>query len=518
MLSLEEKVGQMMMVGFHGLEPPKYLLEWLAEGRIGGVILFARNIASPAQLAALTKACHEAAARPIMIAIDQEGGVVARLRKDFSESPGAMALGVADSEALAHQVSGILAKEMRTLGINWNLAPTIDITHNIHNPSVGVRSLGTDVGRVKALGIAQLTGFQNAGVAATGKHFPGKANTPVDPHVSLPVIDTPVDDMWDVDLVPFRAASEVGLAAMMITHVQFKSLEPEYPSTLSPRVIQGLLREDIGFKGVVTTDCMEMGAITKKYGASESAVLAALAGANIILFSHTRAYQEEICQAVLQAVRSGRLPEEKVDFAVGKISGLKERFAITNQPSTKGINKPEHRAIMVDAAQRGTVQVHSQADVLPIKPDDSRQVALIEFVSVLDSDASERGDRTSFAVMVTSQLPSIKTISLNPGKITRKTAGQARDLAATSDLVIVATRSAHLNPDQQIVAQDLLKANDNNILLCLRNPYDAGVLGNAQTVICTCGDSTPSLTAAVEVLTGQYTPTGKLPVPLTMDA
>jgi beta-N-acetylhexosaminidase len=292
-LSLEEKIGQMLVVGFQGLEPPDHILRWLATGRIGGVILFARNVDSPTQVSELTRACREAAARPILVAIDQEGGVVARLREGFTESPGAMALGAADSERLAEEVSAALGAEMRALGINWNLAPALDLTHNIDNPSVGVRSLGTDPVRVGRLGVAQVRGFQGAGVAATAKHFPGKADTPVDPHVRLPVIEGPLDDMWETDLVPFRAASEAGIAAVMVTHVQFKALEPEYPSTLSPRIIQGLLREDVGFRGLVSTDCMEMKAVTDRYGPGESAVLAALAGANIIFFSHTRELQED---------------------------------------------------------------------------------------------------------------------------------------------------------------------------------------------------------------------------------
>jgi beta-N-acetylhexosaminidase len=142
MLTLEEKIGQMMVAGFQGLEPPDYILDWLASGRLGGVILFARNVDRPAQIAKLTQLCHTAAAHPILIAIDQEGGVVARLREGFTESPGAMALGAADSETMAEEVSAVLGTEMRALGINWNLAqPSIYATHN---PSVGVRSLGTD--------------------------------------------------------------------------------------------------------------------------------------------------------------------------------------------------------------------------------------------------------------------------------------------------------------------------------------------------------------------------------------
>lgn len=507
----------MLVVGFHGLEPPEYILRWLAEGRIGGVILFARNIGDPAQVAGLTRACHEAARRPILVVIDQEGGVVARLREGFSESPGAMALGAAGSEGLAEEVSAVLGLELRALGINWNLAPAIDVTHNIHNPSVGVRSLGASPRRVARLGVAQVRGFQGAGVAATAKHFPGKANTPVDPHVSLPVIDGPLDDMWDTDLVPFRAVSEAGIAAMMVTHVQFRALEPEYPSTLSPRIIQGLLRRDVGFTGLVSTDCMEMKAVTDKYGPGESAVLAALAGANTILFSHTREYQEEVYDALLKAARSGRLPMERIDFSVGKIREMKERFAVAERPSLDVIRRPGHLEVMGRAARAGTVLLCNESGLLPLKGDDSRLVSLVEFVSPLEAEALENGGGTVFASSLRGHLPGVASVGLDPGEPSVDSVARARSMASSAEVLLVATRNAHLIPRQRELAQEFLRAGRRSVLTCLRNPYDAGVLTGAESILCTCGDSSPSLIAAAEALVGWFSPSALLPVPLKMD-
>jgi beta-N-acetylhexosaminidase len=516
-LSTEDKIGQMLVVGFQGLKPPDHILSWLESGRIGGVILFARNIDNPAQVVELTRACHEAASRPILIAIDQEGGVVARLREGFTESPGAMALGAANSEVLAEQVSAVLGVEMRALGINWNLAPAVDLTHNIHNPSVGVRSLGVDPNRVSRLGVAQVRGFQGAGVAATAKHFPGKANTPVDPHVRLPVIDGPLDDMWDTDLVPFRAASEAGIAAMMVTHVQFKALEPEYPSTLSPRIIQGLLREDVGFAGAVSTDCMEMKAVTNKYGPGESAVLAALAGANLILFSHTRDFQEAAYDSLLDAARSGRLPMKKIDFAVDKIQAMKERYAITDQSSLDIVRNPHHLVVAAKAARAGIVLSQSALGLLPLENDEVHQKAFIEFASHLDSEAVERKAQTGLASLLHEQLPSTKSVALDPRTPSERSLRRARKLTSSADIVIVATRNAHLIPRQRELAQELLGSGKMSVLLCLRNPYDAGVLTGAESVLFTCGDSTPSLAAAVEALVGRFMPNARLPVPLTRE-
>ena len=506
----------MLVVGFHGLEPPDHILSWLASGRIGGVILFARNIETPSQVAELTKTCHEAASRPILVAIDQEGGVVARLREGFTESPGAMALGAAGSEDLAERVSAVLGAEMRALGINWNLAPAIDLTHNIHNPSVGARSLGIDPKRVSRLGAAQVRGFQGAGVAATAKHFPGKADTPVDPHVSLPVIDGPLVDMWDTDLVPFRAASEAGVAAMMVTHVQFKALEPEYPSTMSSKIIQGLLREDVGFTGAVSTDCMEMKAVTNKYGPGESAVLAAMAGTNLILFSHTRESQEAAYDALLDAARSGRLPMERIDFSVDRVQEMKERFPISEPPSPEIIRHPNHLAVAEKAARAGVVLLRSEAGVLPLRGDDLLRVALLEFASHLEAEALDRGGRTSLASLLHERLPNIDSVGLNPVAPSEESLARSRALASSAAVVVVATRNAHLIPRQRELAQEFLDSGRRCVLLCLRNPYDAGVLTDAEAVLCTCGDGAPSLAAAVEALLGRYRPTAMLPVPLTM--
>jgi beta-N-acetylhexosaminidase len=516
MLSLQEKIGQMCVVGFSGLEPPAHILDWLAQGRIGGVILFARNVASVAQVGELTRACHEASVRPLLIAIDQEGGVVARLRDGFTESPGAMALAAAGSEALAEEVSAVLGTELQAVGINWNLAPVLDLTHNIHNPSVGVRSLGINPQTVARLGAAQVRGFQRAGVAATAKHFPGKANTPVDPHVNLPVIEGPLDDLWNTDLVPFRAVSEAGIAAVMITHVQYKALEPTYPSTLSPRIMQGLLRERVGFAGLITTDCMEMKAVTNQYGPGESAVLAALAGANTILFSHTRELQEDAYNALLVAAQSGRLPLGMIDLAVSKIQAVKDRFPAHHQPDPTAIHTPEHQAITLRAAEAGTVLLRAEPGVLPLRPTDSRRIALVEFASALETLALETGDQTGFAAQLSEQLPQVETVSLNPTSPADESLQRAHALAGSADVLIVTTRNAHLVPAQMAAVQPLIGNGKKVILVCLRNPYDAGILTGAGTVICTCGDSAPSLRAAVEVLTGQITPSAQLPVPLTM--
>jgi len=511
-LPLKEKIGQMLFVGFHGYTAPKHILKWLREGKIGGVILFARNIDTPQQVEALTKSLHNAAKHPILIAIDQEGGTVARLRAGYTESPGAMALGAADDPELTERVSGVLATELRALGINWNLAPAIDITQNIHNPSVGTRSIGTDPEHVAKHAVAQVKGFQSKGVAATAKHFPGKANTPVDPHVELPVIEGKLEQMWETDLVPFRAASEAGIAAIMITHVQFKDIEPVYPSTMSSRIIKELLRDRIGYKGLVTTDCMEMKAVTNKYGPGESAVQAAIAGANTILFSHTREYQEEVYHDLLEAAQSGRIPLEQIDYSVKKIWDVKQRYLAYPKPSLSVIRKPEHLETVMEAARAGTVLLRETPAILPLKH--GKKYALIEFASHIEKETLGEDSETVLSGLLKSRLPELNSVWIDPVSPPEAQLEKATKIAEEADTIIVATRNAHLSSRQQETATKHL--DDSTILLCLRNPYDAGVL-EADTILLTLGDSNSSLQAATEALMGDFKPNARLRVPLTME-
>jgi beta-N-acetylhexosaminidase len=243
-----------------------------------------------------------------------------------------MALGAADSEALAAEVSAVMAEELRALGITWVLAPVVDIAHNPDNAVIGTRALGNHTDRVRDLAVAEVRGFQGAGVAATAKHFPGHGNTPVDTHVKLAVVRGSLDFLWQHDLVPFRAAVEAGVESVMVSHVKFEDLDADHPSSLSPRVVQDLLRDEIGFDGVVCTDCMEMNAITQHYGAGESAVLAALAGEDVIFYSHTPQHQQAAFDALIEAVKSGRLRESRVDDSVRRIDRLIERFPLEPRP------------------------------------------------------------------------------------------------------------------------------------------------------------------------------------------
>lgn len=508
-MELEDKIGQMLMVGFHGLEAPDYLLDWLRQGRAGGVILFARNVGSPAQLARLTGSLHDAAKYPLLIGIDQEGGTVARLRHGFTESPGAMALASAgEGPALAEQISEILALEMQALGINWDFAPALDIAYNPANPSVGTRSFGANPMWVAQMGKAAVRGFQRGGVAACAKHFPGLGNTATDTHLALPVLDTSVDDLRQRDMQPFRMPVEGGIASVMTTHTIFSALDKQLPATLSPVIIQRLLREELHFEGVVASDCMEMKAIADHYGPGETAVLGALAGLDMIIFSHTRAMQETAHDALLAAAQSGRVPQNRIDAANERVAALKAAFP-AQRANLAVIRQPAHTELALKAARAGVVLVRN-GGLLPL----GAGTVLVEFASHLESGILESGGVTGFATALHQHFSDMPVVSFGSAGYSPATIEQARQAAQSASTLVLATRSASLNPEQMTLARQLMAVARQVVLVCLRVPYDVGGLPDAKTVLCTCGDSTPSLQAAAEALAGLFKPTGKLPVPV----
>lgn len=505
--SVKDKIGQMLMGGFDGLTAPDYFLDWLREGRLGGVILFSRNVESPQQLAALTRELHAAAKFPLLISIDQEGGTVARLRDGFSESPGARALASIrdNTEAIIEDVSYVLAAEMAALGINWTYAPVVDVTYNADNPTVGTRSFGTDPEEIATLAAAAVRGFQRGGVAACAKHFPGLGDTAIDTHLALPRLNTPLDKLRAVDLMPYHVTIANGLATIMTTHTIFTTLDSEYPATMSPVVIQRLLRDELDFQGVVTTDCMEMKAIDDNYPIAESVVAAALAGVDIILFSHTAEKQAEAYENLLAAVEDGRVPLSIVDAANERVARLKQQF-----PAATGdieeVSSTAHHEIMLNAARAAISQLRIDDNLLPLKPDSDQTMILVEFSPSVESIVQETTNPSHLGYYVKQRLPNIQTILL-PARPTQDDYKALLDKQA--DILILATRNAHLTPAQAEAVRYLAGHPARIVLLALRNPYDAQLIESG-TVLCSAGDSRPSLEAMAEALTGDIVPTGRL--------
>ncbi len=330
-LSLRRKIGQLLMAGFDGLEPDAQIERLIRNHHLGGVILFRRNIAHPDQIAALNRSLQrinaEQADIPLLIAVDQEGGGVARVEDGVTPLPSALAFRATGSVADCEALTRVANEELRLLGFNVNFAPVLDVNNNRYNPVIGVRAYGETAAEVCEYGLAALRGIQAAGIAATAKHFPGHGDTDVDSHLGLPRVPHDRARLDEVELAPFRAAIAADVDAIMSAHVAFPAFEPDpdTPSTLSRAVMTDLLRRELGFAGVVFTDCLEMAAIADGMGVVEGALRAFKAGADVLLVSHREDRQVAVIEALVAAVENGEISEARIDESLVRILALKQK-------------------------------------------------------------------------------------------------------------------------------------------------------------------------------------------------
>lgn len=332
------------------------------EFRAGGIILFSRNL--PSAEAALRVASALEQRRPgerIFLSIDQEGGRVCRIRRPGMTYPGNMALGCLDEPAVTTAAARAIGEQLRGLGVNTNFAPCLDVNSNPENPIIGVRSFGEEPDLVSRHGAAALEGFSEAGVLPVIKHFPGHGDVDVDSHLDLPVQPADLNRLRRLELPPFQAAIEGGAPAVMSTHILFPALDPDLPSTLSRPILTGLLRDEIGFDGLVVTDCMEMRGITARWSPEEASVLAFGAGADVLLVSHTLEIQERMLDALVDAVRSGRIPRARVAASLARI----ERAAGLLHPPAAPPRSPAEYAALEDEVSYRCLRFSRNRDRLP---------------------------------------------------------------------------------------------------------------------------------------------------------
>jgi len=333
-LTSREKVGQLFMVGFMGAAVTPELASFIKEYRPGGVILFSRNLESVDQIVELTNDLQRASPKsPLLISIDQEGGRVSRLPKGFTIFPPCELLGRCHSGELAYAAAATIAKELKAVGINMNMAPVLDVNSNPDNPVIGDRAFSSHPGEVGDMALVTAAGLQDNKVVACGKHFPGHGDTNADSHKELPVVEASRERLEAIEFPPFRRAAAAGVATMMTAHVLYKSLDDQLPATLSPTIITHLLREEMHYDGVVLTDDLEMHAIVDHYGMGDAAVRAVLAGCDVLLICKERDREVAAFEAVEKAVASGAIDGERLNQSVARIQRLKQRFLIPYRPA-----------------------------------------------------------------------------------------------------------------------------------------------------------------------------------------
>jgi beta-N-acetylhexosaminidase len=315
---------------------------------------------------ALNRELKQLAGRPLLMAVDQEGGQVARLRSGFTSVPAMRALGATGDPALAREVGALLGRELRAVGFDMNYAPVLDVDTNPNNPVIGARSFGRTPELVSELGIALAKGLQGAGIAACGKHFPGHGDTSQDSHLELPALSHALSRLEQLELAPFRAAARAGIASIMTAHVIFQALDASYPATMSPAVLQGVLREKLGYDGLVVSDDIEMKAIADNFGVEEAVLLGLNAGVDHFLCCHTAELAHRAIDAVVRAVEAGALRRETLDVATRRFDSVRTRFArpVGDESALAVLQSDAHLRTVerIHAAVAGPSQAEALAD------------------------------------------------------------------------------------------------------------------------------------------------------------
>lgn len=578
-MTLEEKLGQMIMPDFRmwqedGTKEPSDLTEINSEVAevidkydLGGVILFAENVKEISQTTTLIHDLQEVAINdedgnlPLLITLDQEGGIVTRLGEG-TNLPGNMALGATRNEKSSYDAGYVIGRELNALGVNVNFAPVLDTNNNPENPVIGVRSISSNPELVGKLGKNIAKGIQDQGVAATAKHFPGHGDTSTDSHYGLPMVNKSIEELRETELKPFKIAIENGIDMIMTAHIQFPQIEKDtfiskkdgsqisIPATLSDDIIKGILREEMEYDGVVITDAMNMKAISDHFGELESTKIAINAGIDIILMPTILRNNEDvkkldyIVNGILDSIKSGEIKEEEITDSAERIVKLKIDRGIIDlknnnasleekiKKAKKTVGSIENRNIERRIAEEAITITKNEDNILPLNPKEGEKVLLI-------APNESQIYSMKFGINRLIHENSLNKIQLdtyeynNIGVID----DVLREKIESSDYIIVASLASnadHLKPGtwNRDLPRSVIdygnKLNKDTVLISLRNPYDLAAYDNAKAQVVSYGfkgmdptegdtlfptkSSGPNIPASMGVIFGVVEPKGKLPV------
>ncbi|MBP1082324.1 glycoside hydrolase family 3 N-terminal domain-containing protein [Bacillus capparidis] len=570
-MTLEEKIGQMLMPDFRswkkagetsasGLTEMNGEVAGIVEKyHLGGVILFAENVVDTEQTVRLTHGFQQASPEiPLLMSIDQEGGIVTRLQSG-TNLPGNMALGATRNEKHAYTSGKIIGKELHSLGLNVNFSPVLDVNNNPGNPVIGVRSYSSEPGLVAGLGIATMKGLQDENMSVTAKHFPGHGDTDTDSHYGLPHVSHDEKRLREVELYPFEQAINAGVDVIMTAHVQFPAFDDTtyiskkdgqeimVPATLSKKVMTGLLREELGFDGLIVTDALNMKAIADNFGQEEAVVMALQAGVDIALMPASVTSLEEeyrlenVVETVKDAVSNGKIPIEQINQSVERILALKiERGIYTPDTSSidekvnnalETVGSKKHQKLEKKMAEDAVTVLKNEEKTLPFKPKKNDRILILAPFED-QAEAMERSIRQIKKL----RNSSIETYSFS-GQVVNDEVKEKIDHA---DYIITGSYVIQNDPavrdgviDDVIedpskwatvfprAAMNYAQGHDKKfVLMSLRNPYDAANFEEAKALIAVYGFKgysngrfrQPNIPAGIEAIFGKSTPKGKLPV------
>lgn len=510
--------GRLCFVDFTGPAPSAALERRIEDDHIAGVVVFQKNVENPAQVAGLTTALQSIAQRsrgsPLWVSIDHEGGAVTKFAPWSSEAhgpratpvPSAMAIGATGDLDLAREAGRITGRELRAMGIALNFAPVLDVNSNPANPIIGARAFGEDASFVDAMGSAYLTGLQDTGVAATAKHFPGHGDVSVDSHVGLPRIDHDLDRLKAVELVPFAGAVRAGVAAIMTAHIVHPAVDPSgAPATMSEPMLTGLLRNQLGFHGLICTDSMGMRAIVDHFGVGDAAVDAIRAGADVILALGPEAQQDEMLDHLARAIETGVLSGERLAEAFARIDSARTRWvgADGRSPAHRNasaldvadvVGSAQHLDVARRIAAAAITRVRDRAGALPLR-------GAIGVVSAGGPSADGAG--TVLAAALKRQGANVRVCTVR------------EDLSGLDRIVAVTSSRGISGEEQRATVLELHRwAPDRLVVVAAGDPYDLMAFPEISAYVVTYGADEPTVDAASQVLLGHIPARGRLPVSL----
>ncbi|MDO5297509.1 MAG: beta-N-acetylhexosaminidase [bacterium] len=470
-LSADALASRLIMIDIPAPQLSEHDRQHLSVHPWNGVILFAKNVTSAPQVRALIRSLHSCLPVSPLIAIDQEGGIVNRFRfPEMSLSPGLLALGHSGSEEDVYSAHRIMGRELRNLGIHLDFAPCLDVNNNPSNPIIGVRSFGEDPQLVARLGRQAIRGLRDGGVAPTAKHFPGHGNTSRDSHLALPIINSNLEELENTELIPFQAAVEEGVEAIMTAHIVFPALDPQVPATLSAPILCGLLREKMGYQGLIVTDSLSMRSIADRWGFGEATVRSIEAGADLILALGSFEQQDEARQTLAAAISSGRISRERIYASLKRIENLQERYHGLPQDAPDW-DIAEHKNTMQAITSRTVSILRNEDHQLPLQLKPQEKLLIIAPDMLPQSPLGEMEKSSSWADLVRPYWGNSSELTFDLAT-SGPALGELGKQAAAADCVLLLLYARGRISDSQIdIAKEVLAANQRTVLIPLSSPY-----------------------------------------------
>lgn len=523
-MTLEEKVGQIIFPAvsgkFYNEDDTVYkkIIHYVNDIKVGGFIVYqyAEGSEVYAQTFLLNK-LQQISKYPLLISADYENGVSFRTNGG-TIFPTNMALGAANDEALTHQMGEIIAEESRQTGVHYNFAPVVDINSNPQNPIINVRSFGENPATVEKLGNALITGMQNNRLLSTAKHFPGHGNTSTDSHKDLPVIRSSMDELFHFELQPFIREIKNGVMSIMVGHLAVPAFDADtIPATLSKKIVTGLLKEQLEFKGLVVTDALNMKAITNSYTQSEAAVKAFNAGCDILLFPSN---VDEIDSVIVEAVHSGIITEARLDESVRKIllakrwAGLTEKRTVSLDDLSSTLNKREHQAVAKTLAEKAVTLVKDNQHLIPLSSNVHKKILHITLI-----DERHSANSAFFSLILEKQLKNFSSVALTNKESKKEFSRTIKEVQKAKVILLSTYTHVRLNSgkiglsDEQIkFVSQLIKFKKPVIWMSHGSPYVLGSFPEIKTFLCNYGDSEILEEALAKAVCGKISIEGKLPV------